>query len=107
MAGVTISRSKVPIIRITGVTTDSTSTCAGATGGTSQGTATINGTLYYFKNQKPNRRLTIGSASITFNEQLPVLGADQGLTVNALHVKVPGVANIIISSATSDIHNCP
>jgi hypothetical protein len=47
-------------------------------------------------------RLTTG----VLNEQIPVAGADHGLTVNAVHISSPGLADIIVSSARSDIHNC-
>jgi hypothetical protein len=29
-----------------------------------------------------------------------------GLTVNAAHVIIPNVEDIVVASATSDIHNC-
>jgi len=35
-----------------------------------------------------------------------VPGADQGLTVNAVHVTIVGGEDVIIASATSDMHNC-
>ena len=40
------------------------------------------------------------------NEQIPVPGADKGLTVNAVHIKALGLLDVVIASATSDIHNC-
>jgi hypothetical protein len=35
-----------------------------------------------------------------------VPGADQGLTVNAVHVSALGLLDVVLASATSDIHNC-
>jgi len=43
--------------------------------------------------------------TLVFNEQVPVPGADQGLTVNAVHLKALGLL-VVLASATSDIHNC-
>jgi hypothetical protein len=44
--------------------------------------------------------------TIILNEQTGVPGADQGLTVNAVHVKALGLLDVVIGSSTSDIHNC-
>jgi len=41
------------------------------------------------------------------NEQKPVPGEDQGLTVNAAHIIIPGVADVVVASSESDIFNCP
>jgi hypothetical protein len=50
--------------------------------------------------------ITVGSLTITFNEQKPVAGADNGLEVNAIHASLPGTADVVVASSRSDIHNC-
>ena len=44
--------------------------------------------------------------TLVFNEQSSVPGADQGLTVNAVHIKALGLLDVLLASSTSDIHNC-
>jgi hypothetical protein len=40
---------------------------------------------------------------VVVNEEKPVAG---GLKVNAVHISGPGI-DLVVASATSDIHNCP
>jgi hypothetical protein len=40
------------------------------------------------------------------NGQSAVPGTDERLRVNAIHIKAVGLLEVIIGSATSDIHNC-
>lgn len=56
----------------------------------------------------PNSVLNLaGGAELIINEQLPVPGADFGLTVNAVHLKAAGgLVDVVIASSTSDAHNC-
>lgn len=57
---------------------------------------------------QPNTGINLGGlAKLILNEQLPVAGADHGLTVNALRLLVlDGTVNVVVASATSDAHNC-
>ncbi|GAA1956971.1 choice-of-anchor P family protein [Catenulispora subtropica] len=58
-------------------------------------------------NVGPNTGIDLGGlAKLILNEQLPVPGADRGLTVNALHLQVLD-GTVVVASATSDAHNCP
>jgi hypothetical protein len=42
------------------------------------------------------------------NQQIPITGAEKGLTVNAIHITALNNAiNLIVASASSDIGNCP
>ena len=56
----------------------------------------------------PNQTIPLpGGGSIVINEQTSSVSGNTGaITVNALHVSVPGVADVIISSAHADI-TCP
>jgi hypothetical protein len=57
-------------------------------------------------NPAPNTVVTVlGIITLVLNEQTPVAGPDQGLTVNALHIEAPGL-NVVLASSTSDIGNC-
>jgi hypothetical protein len=53
-----------------------------------------------------NTTVNVLGVTIILNEQTGVPGADQGLTVNAVHVKALGLLDVVIGSSTSDIHNC-
>lgn len=51
---------------------------------------------------EPNQTVTLpGGGQVVINEQSTSPGA---ITVNALHVTVPGVADVVISSSHADIH---
>jgi hypothetical protein len=100
----------VPIITATGVKSTSQTTCAGSTGTTTIDSLTIDGVAQNTV-VGPNSVISISGpvgAKLILNEQVPIPG---GLTVNAIHLIVPttgGVsADVVIASATSDIHNCP
>lgn len=48
-----------------------------------------------------------GAARLVVNEQKPVADADHGVTVNAVHLTAAdGHTDIVVASATSDVHNC-
>jgi hypothetical protein len=54
---------------------------------------------------QPNQTVNLPVGTVTINEQTSsASGKDGDITVNALHVTVPGVADVIISSAHADIH---
>jgi hypothetical protein len=59
-------------------------------------------------NVGPNTTVDVaGVATLVLDEQLPVPGADKGLTVNALHLTgLGGAVDVAVASATSDAHNC-
>jgi hypothetical protein len=96
----------LPVISIQQVSASSRTTCAGSSGGVSISSITIGGVPINVANPGPNTTVTVLGVTVVLNEQLPVPGADQGLTVNAVHISVAGLLDVIVSSATSDIHNC-
>jgi hypothetical protein len=53
---------------------------------------------------QPNQTIPLLNGKVVINEQITFLGADSGeITVNALHVIVNGVAEVIVSSAHADV----
>jgi len=50
--------------------------------------------------------VSVLGVTLVLNEQTPVAGADQGLTVNAVHINALGLLDVVLASSTSDIHNC-
>jgi len=52
----------------------------------------------------PNQTVTLPNGEVVLNEQQT---APDSITVNALHVMVNGVADVIVSSAHADISHCP
>jgi len=52
----------------------------------------------------PNQTVTLPNGEVVLNEQQAAPGS---ITVNALHVMVNGVADVIVSSAHADISQCP
>jgi hypothetical protein len=94
----------LPVIRAEGVAATSQSTCQGASGSTTMGSLTIGG-VQIPVGAEPSV-LRVGTATLRLNERLPVPGADHGLLVNAIHIIAPGLGDIVVASARSDIHNC-
>jgi hypothetical protein len=47
--------------------------------------------------------LLLPGAKLVLNERISAPGE---LTVNAIHLIVPGIADVVIASSKSDIHNC-
>lgn len=103
----TIGVPGVPVIRIGLVQSSSTTTCSGSTGSVTITSVSVGG-IPVNVNLHPgaNSTVTVLGVTLTFNEQSPVPGADQGLTVNAVHINALGLLNVVIGSSTSDIHNC-
>jgi len=99
----------VPAISATAIAAYSTSTCSGASGAATFASLIIAGVRYQNYSPAANTTLVLpsGLGKIVLNEQLPVAGADHGLTVNAIHITVPSLkTDVVVASATSDIHNC-
>jgi hypothetical protein len=86
-------------------------TCNGAkptTAGSSEIVAlVINGQSIVISTQ-PNQTVSLPVGSVVINEQSSVNHGNYGeMKVNALHVTVPGVADVIVSSASADITCAP
>jgi hypothetical protein len=102
----------IPSISATAVKATSTSTCAGSTGSTTIASLSIGGHVVIGPgssipvNPAPSTKVTVGNVTVILNGQTPVPGADHGLTTNAIEVKVPGLLDLVLASARSDIHNC-
>ncbi|WP_454851861.1 choice-of-anchor P family protein [Promicromonospora soli] len=100
----------LPVIEVENATAEATATCAGdgsATGSTEM-TLRIGGQLVEITGE-PNAVVELpGVARIVVNEQVENPDADHGLTVNALHLTAleGGVADVVVASATSGVHNC-
>jgi hypothetical protein len=106
VANATIGVPGIPVISVSGLTATSTSTCTSATGTTTL-TLKIGGVPVTVP-ATPNFRIGLaGGAQLVINEQTPVAGADFGLTVNAVHLTaLGGTVDVVLGSATSDLHNC-
>lgn len=99
----------LPLIEVEAATARSTSTCG--SGGSSTGSADLRlrvGGRLLDVTGKVNAEINLpGTARLVINEQLPVPGAEHGRTVNAVHLTTAGdTTDIVIASATSDVHNC-
>ena len=99
----------LPVIEVGGVTARSTSTCGsgGAAAGTTDLTLRVGGRAVEVTGAANAVVDLPGVAKLVVNEQVPVPGADHGLTVNAVHLTMPdGTVDVVVASATSDVHNC-
>ena len=103
----TIGVLGVPVIKVGLVQSSSTTTCAGSSGDTTVTSLSVGG-IPVNVNLHPGANTTVSVLGVTIvlNEQSAVPGADQGLTVNAVHIKALGLLDVVIASSTSDIHNC-
>jgi hypothetical protein len=106
VADVSIGLPGLPVISISGLKAVSHSDCSSTSGSTTL-TLTIGG-VPVTTSLAPNSVIDLGAAKLILNEQKPVPGADSGLTVNAVHLVVSGLVSgdVVIGSATSDMHNC-
>jgi hypothetical protein len=97
----------LPVIQVGVAQSTSQTTCAGSTGQATITSISVGGIPVNIDlHPAPNTTITVLGVTLALNEQLPVPGADQGLTVNAVHIKALGLLDVTIASATSDIHNC-
>jgi hypothetical protein len=103
----TIGVLGLPVIKIGLVQSSSSTTCSGSTGQVTVESITVGGVAVNVGlHPGPNTTVTVLGVTLVLNEQSPVPGADQGLTVNAVHIRAAGLLDVTIASATSDIHNC-
>jgi hypothetical protein len=104
----TVGVGALPVIKVGAVQSQSTTSCAGSAGTTTIAYLSVGGVVVIAQPTPiaPNTKISVAGVSLVLNEQTPVPG---GLTVNAVHVSVTGVVtlNVVLASATSDIHNCP
>jgi hypothetical protein len=97
----------LPVVQIGLVQSSSKTSCGGSNGEVTITQITVGGIrLNVDIHPAPNTTINILGITLILNEQIPVPGADQGLTVNAVHVKALGLLDVVLASATSDIHNC-
>jgi hypothetical protein len=103
----TIAFKGLPVIRASTVKSSSGSTCTAAAGRATIASLLIATTRIDVRKLAPNTVIKLGKrGTITLDEQRPVVGADHGLIVNAIHVHLPGLADVVIASARSDVHYC-
>jgi len=103
----TIGVLGLPVIRVGAVQASSTTRCTGSSGTAGIASISVGGIpVNVAVNPAPNTTVSVLGVTLVFNEQSPVPGADQGLTVNAVHIKALGLLDVVIASSTSDIHNC-
>jgi len=89
------------------VRAETEATCSGVSGGSEIADLTFGG-MTIMVTGEPNQTVTLpGGATLIINEQTTASnGTSRQIQVNALHLIVPGVAEVILASAESDI-NCP
>jgi hypothetical protein len=106
LANVVVLPGNAAEVRASFVRADSQATCSGVSGSSEIVGLTFGGTAITVTGQ-PNQTVTLpGGATLVINEQTTNSnGTSRQMQVNALHLTVPGVAEVILSSAESDI-NC-
>jgi hypothetical protein len=103
----TIGVLGLPVIKVGLVQATSTTNCAGSSGDAVVTSISVGGVpVDVDLHPGPNTTVSVLGVTLIFNEQTPVPGADQGLTVNAVHIKALGLLDVVLGSSTSDIHNC-
>lgn len=105
VADTTVGLPGLPLVKLSGVTATSTSSCTAATGSATL-TLSVGGSAITVPTA-PNSVLDLGAGlRLVVNEQTPVTDADTGLTVNAAHLTAPGGVDVIVASSTTGAHNC-
>jgi hypothetical protein len=113
VADATVAILTIPTVTTTLVQSSSTTTCAGSTGTTTIDYLKVGTTVVIAQRTQvaPNTAISVGVVSLILNEQIPFTSPDNGLTVNAIHLRVNtlglAVVNVIIASSESDITHCP
>lgn len=113
VADATVGVTAIPTVTLGAVQSSSTTTCAGSSGTTTIAYLKVGNTVVIASptNIAPNTGVNVGVVSLKLNEQIPFSTPDDGLTVNAVHVKVnvAGLAkvDVVVASSESDIGNCP
>ncbi|HET7486928.1 MAG TPA: Ig-like domain-containing protein [Acidimicrobiales bacterium] len=94
----------LPVIAVGAVQSTSKTTCSGSAGGAVITYLKIGGVTVVGNpvQPQPNATVSVLGVRVVLNEQAPVPG---GLTVSGLHITALGL-NLVVASATSDIHNC-
>jgi hypothetical protein len=100
-ARTSVAELDIGAVALRDVVATSRSTCGGATGTVTIGALTVAG-LPVTVTTAPNTTIPLPGGKIVINEQVPVPG---GLKVNGAHITMPGV-DVVVSFATSAIHNC-
>ena len=98
----------IPAIQIGAVTSTSHSVCAGSTGSATVAYLTVGGVAVPVGvTPGPNTTVNVLGVKLILNEQTRTdTATDHTLTVNAVHVIVPGLLDTVVASSTSDIHGC-
>ncbi|MDI3386078.1 choice-of-anchor P family protein [Streptomyces sp. B-S-A8] len=105
VADVSIGLPGLPVVGVSGLTSKSTSSCEASTGSVEL-ELTVAGTPVEIPDT-PGFEVDLGLAGkLVVNEQIPVDGADKGLTVNAVHLTTLAGADVVIGSSTSSAHDC-
>ncbi|MDQ3404870.1 MAG: ice-binding family protein [Actinomycetota bacterium] len=108
-----VSLVNIPTVTMRVVHSSSYTTCAGSTGTTTIDFLKVGNTVVISVPTQvaPNTSVNVGVVSLILNEQIPFSVPDDGLTVNAVHMKVNtlGLAkvDVVVASSESDIANCP
>jgi len=107
-ASLTVAATGLPVIKATVAQASSQTSCAGSSGTANIASLSVDGVAAASGYYAPNSTVTVptvaGPVTVVLNQQTPVPG---GLRVNAAHVSGPSGLDVVIASATSDIHNCP
>ncbi|GAA1993706.1 Ig-like domain-containing protein [Catenulispora subtropica] len=98
----------LPAIQIGAVTSTSHTECGGGTGDATVASITVGGIAVPVSvHPGPNTTVNVLGVKLILNEQVHTdTATDHVLTVNAVHVVVPGLLDTVVASSTSDIHGC-
>ena len=90
------------------MTSTSHETCSGGTGDATVASITVGGIpVQVSLHPGPNTTVNVLGIKLILNEQVRTdTATDHTLTVNAVHVVVPGLLDTVVASSTSDIHGC-
>src|SRR5918992_1683406 len=109
----TVGIPGLPVITLKTIQSGSTTTCAGSSRPTTIAFPKVGGTVVISEptNVAPNTALNVGVVKLVLNEQVAFSTPDDGLTVNAVHIKVDALGlaktDVVLASSESDIGNCP
>jgi hypothetical protein len=108
VTSLTVAVATLPVIKAAVTQASSQTSCSGSTGTSNIASLSVGTVVVASGQASPNTTISVatpvGPITIVLNQQTPVAG---GLQVNAAHITGPLGLDVVIGSATSDIHNCP
>ena len=100
VANLTVGGTLLPVIRVVAASATAGANCDGVSGSTTISSVTVAG-ISVKVGATPNTTVSLLGVTLVFNQQVQT---GNSLTVNALHLTVGGLLNVVVASAQAGVH---